>query len=163
MYSLPILRTVSLVGLSLLSLALASCGKTPPAPVVMAAPIAANTGSLALTARLSGTEEVPPVTGSGAGRVEASLNSQSRLLTWTATYSGLTGAASAAHFHGPAAIGENAGVAVPISGSLASPITGTATLTDAQMADLMAGKWYLNLHTAAHPNGEIRGQLSAQR
>ena len=163
MYSLPILRTVSLVGLTSLSLALASCGKTPPAPVVLSAPISASAGSLAVSARLSGSDEVPPVTGSAVGRVEASLNAQSHMLTWTATYSGLTGAASAAHFHGPAAVGENAGVVVPISGSLASPITGTTTLTDAQTADVLAGKWYLNLHTAAHPNGEIRGQLSVQR
>ena len=163
MYSLPISRTVSLVAVSLLSSVLASCGKAPPAPVTMSSPIAASVAPLVLSARLSGSDEVPPVTGSGAGRVEATLNAQSRVLTWTATYSGLTGAASAAHFHGPAAIGENAAVVVPATGSLASPMTGTATLTDAQSADLLAGKWYLNVHTAAHPNGEIRGQLNVQR
>ena len=163
MYSLPISRTVSLVAVSLLSSALASCNKAPPAPVTMSSPIAASAAPLVLSARLSGSDEVPPVTGSGAGRVEATLNAQSRVLTWTATYSGLTGAASAAHFHGPAAIGENAAVAVPVTGSMASPMTGTATLTDAQSADLLAGKWYLNVHTAAHPNGEIRGQLNVQR
>ena len=47
--------------------------------------------------------------------------------------------------------------------ALASLITGSATLTDVQAADLMAGKWYFNLHTAAHPGGEIRGQVSLTR
>jgi hypothetical protein len=59
--------------------------------------------------------------------------------------------------------GENAGVAVPLSGSLATPMSGTVSLTPAQAADLIAGKWYVNLHTAANPNGEIRGQLTVPR
>ena len=60
---------------------------------------------------------------------------------------------------GRAAAGANAGVVVPFTGSLDSPISGSATLTDAQVADLKAGKWYVNLHTAASPGGEIRGQV----
>ncbi len=72
----------------------------------------------------------------------------------------MTGPVTAGHFHGPAAAGANAGVVVPFAGSLASPITGSATLTDAQIADLKAGKWYVNLHTAANPGGEIRGQVN---
>ena len=71
----------------------------------------------------------------------------------------MTGPVTAGHFHGPAAAGANAGVVVPFAGSLASPITGSATLTDPQIADLKAGKWYVNLHTAANPGGEIRGQV----
>jgi CHRD domain len=70
----------------------------------------------------------------------------------------LTGPATAAHFHGPAAVGANAGVVVPFN-PVTSPITGKATLTDAQIADLETGKWYANVHTAANPGGEIRGQM----
>jgi CHRD domain-containing protein len=87
------------------------------------------------------------------------LDTASKTLTWTVTYSGLGGPATAAHIHGPAAPGANAGVLVPFNGDLASPIKGSATLTDAQISDLEAGKWYVNIHTAANKSGEIRGQL----
>ena len=74
-------------------------------------------------------------------------------------YSGLSGAVTAAHFHGPAIPGQNAGVALPLNGKLDSPLEGEATLTEAQAAQVMAGQWYINLHTAANPKGEVRGQL----
>ena len=48
---------------------------------------------------------------------------------------------------------------VPLSGTLTSPIKGDATLTDAQLADLQAGRWYLNIHTDANKGGELRGQV----
>jgi hypothetical protein len=80
-------------------------------------------------------------------------------LTWTVDYSGLSGPATAAHIHGPADPGANAGIVIPFTGNLASPIKGSATLTDAQMAQLEAGKWYVNIHTEANKPGEIRGQL----
>ncbi len=109
---------------------------------------------------LSGASEVPPNSSPATGKVEAKLDKKSQMLKWTVTYSGLTGPATAGHFHGPAMAGSNAGVALPFTGSVASPIKGQAKLTDAQMADLMAGKWYANIHTAAHPGGEIRAQLT---
>ena len=106
---------------------------------------------------LSGRNQVPPNTspGTGTGRVDVDGN----VVKWSVTYSGLTGPVTAGHFHGPAQPGANAGVVVPFTGSLASPITGTATLSQAQLTDLKAGLWYINLHTAAHPGGEIRGQV----
>jgi len=111
------------------------------------------------SARLTGTSEVPPNPSAGTGTLEARLNTDSRLLKWKVSYAGLSGPVTAAHFHGPAAPGTNAGVVVPFTGALESPVTGEATLTSAQVTDLMAGKWYVNLHTAAHPGGEIRGQV----
>ena len=83
------------------------------------------------------------------------------MLTWTVTYTGLTGAVTAAHFHGPAAMGAKADPVVPLEAPFASPIKGSATLTDAQATDLSAGMWYFNLHTAKYPDGEIRGQVVA--
>ena len=113
----------------------------------------------ALGAQLAGTNEVPANASSGAGTLEASLDKQTSVLTWTLSYTNLTGPVKAGHFHGPAAAGANAGVALPFSGSLETPIKGSATLTAAQVADLLAGKWYVNLHTAANPGGELRGQV----
>ncbi len=111
-------------------------------------------------ADLTGTSEVPPNDSAATGTVDANLDTNAKTLTWTITYSGLTGDASAAHFHGPADPGANAPPVVPISGELASPIRGDATLTDEQMQNLQDGKWYFNVHTAKFPDGEIRGQLA---
>lgn len=111
------------------------------------------------SATLTAGEEVPPNDSAGTGTVEATFDTETNVLTWTIEYSGLTGDATAAHFHGPAAPGENAGPVVPIPDPLTSPISGTATLDDTQEADLLAGKWYFNIHTAEYPDGEIRGQV----
>ena len=110
-------------------------------------------------ANLSGTTEVPPNQSKGSGEVTASYDTSSKVLTWKGTYSGLSGDATAAHFHGPADPGKNAGVAVAIK-PFGSPFDGTATLTDAQAADLVAGRWYVNVHTKDDPGGELRGQLT---
>jgi len=120
---------------------------------------AARAQQINFKADLNGASEVPPVTGAGNGSATASLDTATKTLTWTVTYSGLSGPVTAGHIHGPAAPGANAGVLVPFKPPLESPIKGSATLTDAQISDLEAGRMYINLHTAAHPPGELRGQL----
>ena len=110
-------------------------------------------------ADLKGSTEVPPNDSKGMGAVDATYDTASKKLSWTVTYSGLSGPATAAHFHGPAAAGANAPPVVPLPGGVASPMKGDATLTDAQAADLAAGRWYLNVHTAANAGGELRGQV----
>ena len=114
-------------------------------------------------ATLSSGEEVPPNASTGKGNAELTLNSATKELSWNISFEGLSGDAVAAHIHGPADKGANAGVVVNFGTAgqpVKSPLTGKATLTDAQIADLNAGKYYVNIHTAANTGGEIRGQVS---
>src|SRR5437867_9363256 len=116
----------------------------------------------AFSTQLRGANEVPAVASKGSGSVDAVLNKDTNLFRWKVNFRGLTGPATGAHFHGPAAIGANAGVVLPWTGPISSPMEGRATLTPAQAADLLAGRWYANIHTAAHPAGELRGQMTVR-
>lgn len=109
-------------------------------------------------APLTGASEVPATDSKGTGEVTATYDAATKRLSWKGSYGGLTGPVTAAHFHGPAKAGENAGVLVPVDAK-ASPFSGEATLDDAKAADLEGGKMYFNLHTAANPKGELRGQV----
>src|SRR5262249_1015235 len=110
-------------------------------------------------ADLKPSNEVPAVDGKATGTLEATYDTASKKLTYTVNYKDLSGPATAAHFHGPADAKANAGVVVPVAGAVTSPIKGEATLTDAQAADLAAGKLYFNVPPAANKGGEIRGQV----
>ncbi len=109
-------------------------------------------------ATLNGASEVPPKTTQGKGEADATLDTNTHVLTYTITYSDLSGPATMAHFHGPADPGANAGVVVPFNPPT-SPIKGSTTLTEAQQKELLDGKWYANVHTDANKAGEIRGQM----
>ena len=111
-----------------------------------------------LKAAMNAGTEVPPNSSSGTGTLTATYDTASKKLSWKGSYSGLTGPATAAHFH-TGEPGKNGGVALPITPN-ASPFEGSATLTEAQATDLLAGKWYVNVHTEANKGGEIRGQVT---
>jgi len=119
---------------------------------------AARAEVIKLHADLKGSNEVPPNTSTASGKAEATFDTETKVLTYTVTYTGLSGPAMGAHFHGPGEAGKNAGIVLPFK-TVQSPIQGSATLTDGQAADLLAGKWYANIHTAANPGGELRGQM----
>jgi CHRD domain len=151
-HSSKILRVTLLAASVATTLAFVGCSSTS-----MSMPMS-NSNVASFGASLSGASEVPPNATAGSGTLTATLDKSTSVLKWKLTYSGLTGPATMAHFHGPAMPGTNAGVVVPFP-SPASPAEGQTTLSAAQVADLMAGKWYTNVHTAANPGGEIRGQV----
>ena len=97
----------------------------------------------------------------GTGFATMTLDDVTKLFSWDISWSGLDGNITVAHFHGPAAGGQNAGVQVnfgAISG-LSSPSIGSTTISAQQEVDLLAGLWYINIHTDFFPGGEIRGQV----
>jgi hypothetical protein len=118
-----------------------------------------------LSGQSSGSQEVPPVTTSGSGNLTGNYDRDDNSLTYTVTWTGLSGIATAAHFHGPAGAGVNAGVLLPLSITANAAMNGTAsgTVTVSQEFEdaLLAGNIYYNVHTALNPDGEIRGQVIA--
>jgi hypothetical protein len=95
--------------------------------------------------------------GSGTGSATITFDDVTNTLSWSITWSGLSGTATLAHFHGPALPNQNAGIQVGIGVTL--PANGAAVLTDQQETDLLGELWYVNVHTDAFPGGEIRGQV----
>ena len=115
--------------------------------------------TLSFKADLKGSSEVPPVSTSANGALTATYDTAGKKLSWKGNVSGLSGNPTAAHFHGPAEPGKNAGVLVPAPGVSSGAFEGSATLNDDQAKALTAGQTYFNIHTPANPNGEVRGQV----
>jgi hypothetical protein len=128
---------------------------------VAGVPAQTSTGNstATLTSRLSGASEVPPNQSNAKGDLQATLDKGSRTLKWTLALRELSGPPTGASFHGPAAPGENGSVAVALTVTGQPTDNGVVTLTQSQVDDLLAGRWYINVSTAANPSGEIRGQL----
>lgn len=120
--------------------------------------------TFAVTGNASGSQEVPAVATSGTATLIGTYNSDNNRLDYTINWSGLSGAVTVAHFHGPAAAGVSAGPLVDIvitANGVSGTATGSTTLTTDVESYLLAGNLYYNIHTAANINGEIRGQITA--
>jgi hypothetical protein len=112
---------------------------------------------------LDALQEVPPNLSPGSGSGFCILDNAGTSLTYTITYSNLTANRTAAHFHGPAGPGVNAGVVFAIAGAgpTSDTITGTWPIDATNVARLNSGQLYVNIHTGNFPGGEIRGQIHA--
>jgi hypothetical protein len=120
--------------------------------------LAAFADTVALRADLTSAAEIPPNSSVGRGQALFTYDTDTNQLEYSVTYEGLSGSATAADIHGPAATNSNAAVIVsfPVPDS---PISGTATLNASQAAALLADRLYVDIHTGAHTDGEIRGQI----
>ena len=111
---------------------------------------------LQFKATMDAKSATPPTDSKGTATADVKVDNSAKTISWIIKSQDLTGPVTAAHFHGPAAVGEKAPPEIDISDMVNN---GTSPITDAQLADLQAGKLYLNLHTAKYPDGEIRGQV----
>src|SRR5438105_14104204 len=125
----------------------------------VAAPAAAEV--VQMRAELTSAAEVPPNASPARGSAEVSLDTATRTLTWRVSFASLTAPMTAMHFHGPAAPTANAGLVIPIPASPAQAtiVNGSATVSEQQATDILAGRYYINVHTPNNPGGEIRGQV----
>jgi len=121
--------------------------------LAVAGPVAATAETIVFKAELA---PVDSTASKANGSVTADYDTATKKFTWSGTYRGLGTYATAGAFHGPP--GAHSGV-VRLR-NIDSPFEGTAILSDKQGADLMAGLWYIVIHTAAFPNGELRGQVA---
>lgn len=113
---------------------------------------------------ISGANEVPAVTTNGSGSMNVSYDKNTKILMVTATWTGLSADPVAAHIHGTAPKGVNAGVKVDLSSDITTASGNTTkhvTVDEVAIKEdsLLAGFYYLNIHTPANPGGEIRGQI----
>jgi CHRD domain len=118
---------------------------------------AANAIIVNMQATLSGTQEVPPNGSTATGSGTMVIDTDTNTMNFNISFSGLSAPQTAAHFHGPAMPGVNAGVIFGLG--LGSPQIGVWNMTDEQEGWVLAGLTYVNVHTTAFPGGEIRGQV----
>ena len=120
-------------------------------------------GTVIMSARLDGRHEFPSNGSAGTGEATITLNDATGAVSVAGTYRGLGSEAVAAHIHGLAPEGENAGVIVPltISGGTDGTVSGSGTLSAAQIQGMLDGLTYVNVHSKNLGGGEIRGQIKS--
>ena len=107
---------------------------------------------------LNAGQETPPNDSNALGVAYLTFDDKTLKVCYSVSYISLSGPASAAHIHGPAAPGVSAAILVALSPT-ANPLNGCVTLPKANRKDLKHGMTYVNVHTAKFPGGEIRGQV----
>jgi len=113
-----------------------------------------------LSARLSGANEVPANSSGAGGRLVAEYSHWNKILTWKLNVNGLSSDPTWMFFHGPDGVGDDNAPIVPLNLPFSgNEHRGSATLTEQQAADLLAGRWYVDIQTKDFPGGEIRGPV----
>ncbi len=111
-------------------------------------------------ATLNGASESSPNASTATGNATVTFNKDTKILTANVTFTGVT--ATVSHIH-KGAVGVAGPVIFGFTAPITSPINYTSPALDAtQEADLFAHLYYVNVHSAAFPAGEIRGQLIKQ-
>ena len=153
MKKIVLLSAVFLAGL------IASCSKETVNPEVMVSSTLAAPADLLLAfTSLSGANEVPAVTSTASGSVVGAYDKTTKILSYNVSYTGIT--PTAWHIHKGAA-GATGGVIFDMGTKFSTPFAfSTPALSAAQEADMVAGTYYVNVHSAKSPSGEIRGQLA---
>jgi len=122
-----------------------------------------NNGMYTVSGNSSGSQTVPPVTGTATGAIAGTYNANTNLLTYTISWTGLTAAASSSVFY-MGSSGTNGtlveNTTITTSGSTGASV-GTLTLSDAQETALLNGSMYYVVGTPTYTSGEIRGQITA--
>lgn len=134
-----------------------------PAPPVSAQEERPDAHLVTFSSVLDGVNAVPANRSMANGRIDALYDSNTRLLRWKASWTGLSGAITGIQFHGPAEIGQAGPAAMIWPGPFGPRYEGRATLTPQQAVDLVDGRWYVNVVTTGFPSGEVRGQLRVVR
>jgi hypothetical protein len=122
-----------------------------------AAVLLVTAAPLAHAETLSFSADLVPVAGTGskaAGSLTAEYDTDTKKLTWRGSYRGLGTYATAAGLYGPA------NRAVVRLRNVDSPFDGTAIVSEKQAPDLVGGRWFVLIRSAAFPNGELRGPLA---
>lgn len=108
---------------------------------------------------LDGTQENPAVNTPGKALAIATVRPDLSEVEYFVVFDSLSGPATAAHFHA-GALGSNGGVVIPLTSDInGNIITGSQPITIDLLNKMLEGGLYLNIHTAAHPGGEVRGQV----
>jgi len=111
--------------------------------------------------QLTGAQEVPANNSTATANVTVTLNRTTGAVTVSGTFGTLSSPATVAHIHGPAGVGQNAPALIPLTlpSTTTGDVTGTGTMSQVQMNDMMGGMTYVNIHSENFPDGEIRAQI----
>src|SRR5215203_1358754 len=135
------------------------------AAAIFVASFSANVNAEIFTAYLTGAQEVPAVATVATGYARINVNESAGTLTFTVVFNNLSSTQTLSHIHAPGALGVIGPVAIDFGavGGTSGTITGTRTITPAQLANLRQHLGYVNVHSMNNGGGEIRGQLGVER